>query len=957
MPFFRKVWSAIAARFAVGPATELNHYAELNTAINLSQAVIEFDMDGTIITANPNFLTMMGYDLAEIRGKHHRIFVPEAERNSEQYLAFWHNLKRGHYQAAEYKRLGKNGKEVWIQGTYNPIVDKHSKPYKVIKFATDISLKKQINADYIGQAAAINASQSVVVFDLSGHIIDVNQNFLDLTGYKVDELMGQHHKIFVDANDAESIDYKLFWQNLRAGHFQTGEFKRYKKNHEVLWIQGAYHPVLDLNDKPYKILKIVTDITTEKNLALNLKNTLQKFEAIFHQTYEFIGLLSPEGILLEGNQTAMNLYNLKPDAVIGQYFWDTPWWAHSVEIQNKLKMAIVKAREEREFIRFEAVHLAPDNVTPVIVDFSLKPIVDENDRVIFLIPEGRDITHLKNTEATLRMNEERLKQIVNASNDGIWEWDLLTGDIYYSPRWKSQLGYTDDELPNVFETFQNLVFKEDYVKSMQLIEDYNAGKIDELVYQKRFHHKNGSTVFILSRVLNIKDANGKVTRMVGVHTDITQLRHDQDAAIAANKAKSEFLANMSHEIRTPLNAIVGMSDLLLDTSLNAEQQNFAITVKTASDSLLTIIDDILDFSKIEAGQLQIEKIPFELQASLNTTLRILQDKMHKQGLYLTLSLDPQLPTVVMGDPNRLKQILLNLLSNALKFTHTGGVSIKVSLLAKIDQHLNIQFQVADTGIGLSAESQAKLFTPFTQADSSTTRRYGGTGLGLSICKQLTRLMGGDIWVESQPNKGTTFTFTLYYEIPETASTGGNALSKAAVLPENDVNNPTHNTLIEPPNTLPVEIKSIKATSPKPQHLSLTPEANLLLAEDNAVNQLVACTTLERMGYAVTVVANGVLAVEAALSGNFDLVLMDCQMPVMDGYEAAEAIRKQEVDGQRIPIVALTAHALNGEREKCLKAGMDEYIAKPFNRQTLQHLLSAYLSPEKHAQKAASTQNY
>ena len=382
-----------------------------------------------------------------------------------------------------------------------------------------------------------------------------------------------------------------------------------------------------------------------------------------------------------------------------------------------------------------------------------------------------------------------------------------------------------------------------------------------------------------------------------------QMRRAKEAAEEASRSKSEFLANMSHEIRTPLNGIIGMTELALDTGLTDEQREWLTMVKSSADSLLEIINDILDCSKLEAGKLELESIEFDPRKLLHETVKPFEAHSRRKGLRLHYEVSPAVPGILVGDPSRLRQILVNLIGNALKFTEEGEVAVRATPAWSSDGRALVHFSVRDTGIGIPVAKQAAIFEAFNQADGTITRRYGGTGLGLTISRALVRRMGGEIWLESKVGGGTNFHFTAGFGISDR----------------------------QQPGPTPTPRSSSAAGTP----------LRILVAEDNTVNQKVVVGILRKNGHSPATAANGREAVDRLLAEPFDLVLMDAQMPEMDGFQATAAIREREkTAGRHVPIIALTAHAMKGDRERCLEAGMDGYVAKPIRARELLDLIQA-----------------
>ena len=526
-------------------------------------------------------------------------------------------------------------------------------------------------------------------------------------------------------------------------------------------------------------------------------------------------------------------------------------------------------------------------------------------------------------EEALRTSEARLATIVQGANIGIWDWDLTTNQVYLSPEWKRQLGYDDQEIMDVFQEWKTRVHPDDHDRALATVEATLRGTTSQYQMEYRLRHQDGGYRWILTRGTLMKDAAGLSSRMAGIHIDVTdrkcaeeELRQAKEAAELASQAKSAFLANMSHEIRTPMNGVLGMAELLMNSDLTTEQRHLASTVHRSGTTLLRIINDILDFSKIEAGKLQLESIPFDVGRTIIEAVDFFAESARAKQLTLLCRIHEEIPACLLGDPMRLRQILFNLVGNAVKFTDHGEVAVSTTVERYGTDALTLAVDVSDTGIGISPTAQTQIFDSFSQADGSTTRKYGGSGLGLSIVRQLVGLMGGEIAVHSRHGQGSTFRFTAQFAVADQLP--------SSPMQELTMGNVPGGKMSSPPS------------SPRGQ-------AYILLAEDNPVNREVAVGMLSMLNCRIDVAETGRQAVMATAATTYDFVLMDCQMPEMDGFTATAVIRQREADthAPRLPIIALTAHAMQGDRQQCLAAGMDDYLSKPFTLAQLGSVLTRW----------------
>jgi len=525
----------------------------------------------------------------------------------------------------------------------------------------------------------------------------------------------------------------------------------------------------------------------------------------------------------------------------------------------------------------------------------------------FSVVTIRDITEQARSES-------RWQHAILASSDGVWDWDILSGYVYYSPRWMEMVGYGPTELPHHFDTFAKLLHPDDLPRVNEGVQEHLAGGTEHYSVEFRLRHKDGHWHWVLARgkVVRFTD-DGRPWQFIGTHVDIhlqrrqkQQLREAKEAAETATRAKDAFLANMSHEIRTPMNAILGTAHLLERTALTDGQTDLLQTIRSASRDLLGLVNDVLDLSKIESGHLELEPIPFQLMDLTHRILRTHRPTAAHKGLSLVQHFDDTLPHTVVGDPTRLGQVLHNLVGNAVKFTRSGSVDIRIAHLGHVDQAVQVGFSVTDTGIGIEPDALVTIFRPFAQAEQSTTRRFGGTGLGLSISHHLVQMMGGELQVDSKAGAGSTFSFTVELPIHSRTSTG-------------------------------VERSELEVSGLG---------GRILLVEDNPVNR----TLMERIireftKCEVDTAEHGGVAVELARKQRYDLILMDCQMPVMDGYTASRALRALPGPNGRVPIIAQTANAFAEDRLACLDAGMDGFLTKPVDLRVLLQVLQKWLHPD------------
>jgi len=920
-----------------------------------------------------------------------------------------------------------------------------------------------------------------------------SEQIWSMLGYQPGEYVNTAKHVFsqVHPEDQSSI-YRLFQRATQTGEGYSTEFRVFDKQGNIVWLLiRAKVFGIDRHGQAQRIVGTITNISRLKQVQQEKQLLAETEQWLLQVTSRLFNDADTEAIqfTLEqlGRFLQLDRCFVRMCAGSNRYQMVAEWCSESMHpigddfpqvssdaigefsqrIQNGDNIIYNDIDEECTNPEFRKISQAQEAGAEIIV-----PLLQGNRPIGYTIAQHRQPRQWKHQDLRtvkiigdaiimvasqqrilreLEASRERFHLAMEASADGLWDWDINGDNFYFSPSIFRMLGFEPDELPHSSELFRQRLHPDDRRMVERDLASMRRHQQDRTSIEFRMLNKQGKPVWILSRGKVVRrNADGTPARAVGMHTDISAFKHAllevksmQEAADAANQAKSEFLARMSHEIRTPMNAIIGLSHLCLHTNLSQEQRDHIEHIDDAAKSLLRIIDDILDFSKIEAGKLDMEVHDFDLEKTLDRIGKLMSFRAEQKGLELIYDIATDVPRYIRGDANRLSQVLTNLLSNAIKFTHTGEIVVNVRhqmAEKELNRGPQIIFSVTDTGIGLNPNQLRTLFDPFTQADGSTSRKYGGTGLGLAICKHLVEMMDGTISVSSEANAGSCFTFNIPYEHSNQSVISEQVLAPLNVLvvddnrkacdiiahmlcdwqfhvttvhnaqdaikrltqtnhqhfdlvlmdykmpgmngylaareirqlfPEgeapklimvsaynrNEITQGGPSDFIDSFMTKPVSHSSLydaiaylfstQSAAPHPgqQKGSLLPNATrILLVEDNPVNQRVAIGILQKQGVSVTVANNGREAIEVFMAqpaGSFDLILMDMEMPEMDGYQATRAIRAGG-HHNHIPIVAMTAHAMAGDREKCLAAGMDGYIAKPINPQLLYQTIAEFL---------------
>jgi PAS domain S-box-containing protein len=789
------------------------------------------------------------------------------------------------------KVLVKLGKELncWFKASVTPvIIDGNMNVIISIMDITDSKNKEiEIRKSRDFCVNVINHLPGAVwSTDLHGECDSINKGYLDFTGLKIEKLLGHGWQEILHAEDKGNFLKKFLDAFEKQEDFE--DMVRIRRNDgQYRWCRSRGCPYYDLEGKFAGYVGTIHD-ETEKRLS---EEKLKKYQLLSQHARDIILFVSPNGEIVEVNDAAVMAYGYTQEELLSLSVFNLR--NNDDIVSQHLEIAI-------RGITFESIHYRKDGTYFPVEVSSQSTNIEGKTMLLSII---RDITERKEAEQEVIESQQRYYSLFMNMNNAIAYHKLIFDGydnlidfeyIQVNKAYEQYFGHSKEEL--LGRRFTDIYPALKY--NLDSNHFFNVGLTGKSEYREEFFSAANS------RWYSVATYSPEKYCFATIFTDIHDRKNAEleiikakEEAETANRAKSEFLANMSHEIRTPLNGMLGMIDLTMMTELNRDQRENLSTAKTCADSLLNIINDILDFSKLEAGKLSIQHIDFDIKQLIDETLKLHAIKASDKGLELDYQLSSIIPQYLKGDPNRLNQILNNLISNAIKFTDYGEVHVAVKKKSAEEGFIELVFIVTDTGVGIGEDEKTKLFKSFSQLDSTITKKHGGTGLGLVISKQLVEMMGGRIWIESEKGRGSKFYFTVKFEIGE----GDQLISKRSYA------------------------KSSKSIAP----------LRILLAEDDEINQKVFMRILKEQGHIVEIANNGQEAVDMYLVSIYDVILMDIQMPVLDGIDTTKMIRDIEKDiDYHTPIIAMTAFALQGDRERFISMGMDDYIPKPVKLEEL-----------------------
>jgi two-component system CheB/CheR fusion protein len=855
--------------------------------------IIIVNREGQIIEANQAFLRDLGYEEDSLPLMIEKITPKEYHASDRPKME--QILGQSFVQPWQKELLRKDGTRQHVLVGGSALENSEA---GIILFVQDISSFKKIedalhDSETRFEKIAELSTAGIFRSDLAGRCIYVNHRWSDITGIKREHAFDSDWTMSV--HEDERVQVSTRWQEAISGRNDFKyEFRIFRSGKGVSWIDGELIVEKSSNGEALGFVGTFLDVTDRKTRENAVYRSESQLRLVLEATTDFVLIMSPEGEITYANEATRK--------ALGRTQKD------QTEV---LSIKELYLNDQYSFIQKEAIPAAIENGTwsgETVLLFKNKKSVPvsqviiahkgTNGKIEYFSSVIRDISGQKKLELDLRKSL-RLSETYRTAIDraSLVEITDPKGHITYANDYFCEVSqYSREELLGSSHHMMKsgVHTKEFYVDLWNTVQ---SGKMwrGEIVNRS----KSGKLLSLDTTIVPFSDDDQSVFQYMVIRHDISSLRIAEKVAKTANQAKSEFLANMSHEIRTPINGVIGMAGLILDTPLNLEQKGFVNAIRKSADNLLTIINDILDFSKVESGKLNLEKIPFSFVEMLEDVESLLGNLATEKGLSLTLELEKEVPKTLIGDPGRIRQVLINLIGNSIKFTLVGKISLKILKIGMEKDPVQLRFEVKDTGCGLDDATISRLFQSFSQADASTTRKFGGTGLGLSICRALVEKMGGKIGALKNSESGATFWFELKLPL-------GSTPNRERFIP------------------------------PKELREDLGKNKRILLAEDNPINLIVTVKMLNRFAYHVDSVGNGKEVIEAIAQIPYDLILMDCQMPEMDGFEASRAIRKNELSkkSKRIPILGFTAGAMQADQDKCMESGMDGYVSKPVEREYL-----------------------
>jgi PAS domain S-box-containing protein len=877
-------------------------------------AIHSVTLDGTIVSWNHGAEVLFGYASQEIVGKSVAVLAPPGRANEMRQCL--ETVGKGCVvNPFDTVLQRKDGCGIDVLLSISPIRNSAGEVVGAAGIAHDIGTRVRAERKLRDSEERLreffeHAPFSMCVSGADGRFIKVNAAFCRMLGYSEEGLLATTWSDLTHPDDLERSSGGM--QQLLKGLDGCMEAeKRYiHRNGSIVWGRMRMSIVRDPGGNPQYFVVHIEDITERRRAEEAARESEDRFRVMADSCPSLIWVTSPEGGLRFINRTYRKFFGTGHEQV--EVSWAS--MLHPDGAPNYVEAWLRAVREHTPFRAEVRVRHASGEWR--WLETYAEPRFSPAGEFLGHVGLSSDITERKRAEDDLRRSEEKFRQLAENVRETFWMMDTASNELLYvSPAYEQVWGRTCDSLYRNPNSWLEAIHPDDVAQARLL---FSADTEEPVDSEYRILTPGGQEKWIRDRAFPIRDQAGKLVRIVGVAEDITERkRYEAElvsaraAAEAANVAKSRFLANMSHEIRTPMNGVIGMLQLLLETSLTAEQREYAGVIEDSGRTLLALIDDILDLSKIEAEKVALEHVDFDLRRTAEDAFRALRSRAAVKGLAFSWRASLETPSLLRGDPYRLRQVLLNLTANAIKFTERGKVEVRMEVKNRSTGQATLLFSITDTGIGIRPDQGAALFSPFVQADASNTRKYGGTGLGLAISKQLVAMMGGKIGFHSEEGQGSTFWFTAVFEVPPAAAmaSGPDGTSSQSV--------------------------------PAPGPLGRARwGARILVAEDDRTNQRVLLGQLEKLGYQAWAVSSGGEAVEALRREKYDLVLMDCQMPGMGGLGATRRIR--DLGLPDIPIIAVTADAMVGDRQRCIGGGMNDYLPKPVELRLLAEVLDKWL---------------